>query len=1698
MRGPFLLALALAACLCLLAEGALLPIEPAQAQTGPSFGTETIDDITLLTYDRSFSVTLPEASGGSAPLSYSLTGALPTGLSFNTSSRVLSGYPTATSTAVTYTYTVTDSASPAATASLTFTITVNDGSSSDKAVLEALYDATNGASWTDNQDWKSSKPIGEWAGVTTDVNGRVIYLSYLDSGGRAISNNLNGTLPADLGKLSRLRQLVLAKNSQLTGGIPKELGNLSRLQTLFLNENNLTGGIPKELGNLSQLQHLRLQQNKLTGGIPKELGKPPLLSQLLLNANELTGPIPPELGSLTRLTQLWLHQNELTGPIPPELGNLTMLTQLVLARNQLTGGIPPELGKLTKLTYLWLQGNQLTGGIPPEVANLLTINPTLNFETDDASGPTLSEASVNGTALILTFNEALSTSSAPAKEAFTVRADGFEWELEDIRQGDGTMVSPVSLSRSKVTLTLPHAATPANSVTVSYDKTLANNKLQDVVGNEAESFVNEDADNVTPAGSASITTTNLVSTPSFDTNSDSAPDTYGRGEHFLFKVTYSSDVIWDLSAEGAQLAVQVIVGSNTRTAPLVTGGATSGRARTLVFRYTFVQADVDTNGIALRNDPVYRFVFPTGGATLQDAEGRNAARSIGSFFGDTLSNHKVDGGRSATDDQAPKLIDAMVNGATVKLTFDEDLAPVNEADERELRYAFIVQGGRWGGTLIGNQSPNRVTVSGPTATLFDLGSPFVPGQPVTVSYWKGPGLPWLKDAAGNEVAAFDDVPATNVTPPGDASPPVMKSATVEGNDLRLVFDRGLLEWSVPEARRFWVWRSSGGPTIPAPGTGAVRIRGTTVEVTLEESVAAGESLWVNYLKDDDANPLRGANGDEVADIWSRRVVSLDETAPSALSGAVGGKEVTLYFSEALDETSVPATGDFEANVTPQGDTMATTRAVSVVSVKGAAVFLTLATSTAVGDTVTVAYAKPTAEEANPIRDPAGNETATFSAITLTNEGEADQDKPALTTAKVDGGVLTLTFDQPLDPTKVPDNGAFLVSDPPTSYRIDVVRVQGVEVKLVLGWPVMPCEDGIMVRYVKPRREALRNRWAIQPDDVSKAVANERADDCDSGGATGMSANGPRMTLGFDGALDRRAAPRAAHFTVTPSSGGERTDVLDAAFLTVGSGVELTLSRPLADGERSTVRYRRAAGQVGLWNMEGRQLADFDAEVVAGAPSVAGVAITSDAGDDDTYLLGETIRITLTFNEAVDVDMAGGTPRLKIDMDPAEWGEKWADYDSGSGAATLTFTHTVVQPNYSTQGVAVLEDTLELNGGSIKAASSDTDVGLDHDGLDHDASHKVDWRRSPGQANRAPAVDTEAENYEFFTGQQNIPRGFLFSKSFYQVLTDPDGDELTYSVSVSERHRQLLDDLSIGLDYRTPENSHRPLEVFHRVWFEVDSEEDWKAISPALSDPVLVTATLTARDPEGLSVSLDGSIMVDWESHPEVVKATASEQSIELTFDVAVEDGPATTPGQFTVNVVNGDGTAATVAVTGVSVNGAVVTLGLGSELEYGQTVSLDYAHDDDTPLQRDGGGDSAPGFSGQAVSHDITPSAPTVTGVEITSEPGGDDTYKLGETISVTLTFSEAVTVTGTPRLKIDMDPAHWGEKWATYASGSGTKTLTFTHTVVEPNYSTQGIAVLANSLSLNGGTIQASGVAADLAHTSRNHDPKHKVDWRQ
>ena len=234
---------------------------------------------------------------------------------------------------------------------------------SDREILAALYEATDGPNWTNTYNWVTDVPIGDWYGVSTDASGRVVELDLF-------RNDLTGPIPPELGNLASLEWLSLVRND-LTGPIPPELGSLTSLEGLRLSENDLRGPIPPELGRLTSLRWLYLSDNDLTGPIPPELVNLSNLRTLRLNSNDLTGPIPPELGRLTSLGQLYLSGNDLTGPIPPELGNLTSMRGLNLASNDLTGALPPELAGISTLRELSLANNSgLSGPLPARLTDL--------------------------------------------------------------------------------------------------------------------------------------------------------------------------------------------------------------------------------------------------------------------------------------------------------------------------------------------------------------------------------------------------------------------------------------------------------------------------------------------------------------------------------------------------------------------------------------------------------------------------------------------------------------------------------------------------------------------------------------------------------------------------------------------------------------------------------------------------------------------------------------------------------------------------------------------------------------------------------------------------------------------------------------------------------------------------------------------------------------------------------------------------------------------------------------------------------------------------------------------------------------------------------------------------------------------------------------------------------------------------------
>ena len=99
----------------------VLPDE-TPAPVALSFGTETVDNQAWEVDTSITSLTLPEATGGNGTITYSLSPALPTGVTFSAGNRRISGTPTGRFSSATFTYTATDA--DGTTVELTFTIVV--------------------------------------------------------------------------------------------------------------------------------------------------------------------------------------------------------------------------------------------------------------------------------------------------------------------------------------------------------------------------------------------------------------------------------------------------------------------------------------------------------------------------------------------------------------------------------------------------------------------------------------------------------------------------------------------------------------------------------------------------------------------------------------------------------------------------------------------------------------------------------------------------------------------------------------------------------------------------------------------------------------------------------------------------------------------------------------------------------------------------------------------------------------------------------------------------------------------------------------------------------------------------------------------------------------------------------------------------------------------------------------------------------------------------------------------------------------------------------------------------------------------------------------------------------------------------------------------------------------------------------------
>ncbi|NBQ33485.1 MAG: hypothetical protein EBU21_16300, partial [Proteobacteria bacterium] len=244
----------------------------------------------------------------------------------------------------------------------------------------------------------------------------------------------------------------------------------------------------------------------------------------------------------------------------------------------------------------------------------------------------------------------------------------------------------------------------------------------------------------------------------------------------------------------------------------------------------------------------------------------------------------------------------------------------------------------------------------------------------------------------------------------------------------------------------------------------------------------------------------------------------------------------------------------------------------------------------------------------------------------------------------------------------------------------------------------------------------------------------------------------------------------------------------------------------------------------------------------------------------------------------------------------------------------------------------------------------------------------------------------------------------------------------------------------------------------------------------------VTATVSATDTAGNALSATGQTgftidntaptvtSIVRASNAAALTTGASAPAFTVTFSESVS---GVTAANFAVNRGSGiDGTPPTIASVTGSGTTWTVTLGVtGTTGDYGSntnaTLGLTVVPASNA-VDAAGNALASATVTGTNESYNLDTTAPVVSGVTSTLANGS---YKAGQAVPVTVTFSEPVTVTGTPQLTLATGTP--STTAVNYTSGSGTTVLTFTYMVAAGNTSADLDYAATTSLALNGGTIR-------------------------
>ena len=1280
-------------------------------------------------------------------------------------------------------------------------------------------------------------------------------------------------------------------------------------------------------------------------------------------------------------------------------------------------------------------------------------------ETPETTPPELADTNpltVNGAALVLTYNEALDTNSVPASGDISVKVGGIAVELAD--------TNPVAVSGSAVTLTLTAAVAPGAAVTVSYTVPTGDgaNPIRDAAGNNAAGLSDRAVTNITPGVLLSVSALTVAEG--------------GSGTYTVaLAAAPSGDVTVAIASDNADVTIDDTDGGTNGVQNTLTFTTSSwSTAQTVTVRAADdADAAPDTATLTHTIDGASEYdnlADPTLGVTVTENDKLPGAPSIGS-------------------------VTAGAGQLTVAWSAPTDPGYSNGTDESHTDNAVTAYDVRHILTSAADKSDSHWTVvedawtSGGGDLEYAIAS-LTAGQ--------------SHDVQVRAVTQAGDGPwsATSTGTPSDSAAPSLSTAAVNGAALVLTYDEALDTTHEPAAGAFTVKVNGAGRTVSDVG-----VAGSAVTLTLASAVTAGQTVTVSYaLPAAVAERLQDAVGNEAAALTDQAVTNA--TGPPTLSTAtVTGAALVLTYSEPLDTSSVPAAGAFRVEVNDAA------RGVSNVAVAGRAVTLTLASAVTAGQTVTLDY---TAPGTNPIQDADGNDAADLSdrdvinaltpAVTITRRTAAPAQAATVTegatvnftisasprpSASVnvrlrraggaafglaDGTVsVPLSTDRDLNLSYSSANDALDDADSDftvtvlagTGYRVgtpssatvtiedddklagapSISSVTAGMARLTVAWSA-PADPGYSngtddshtdnavtaydVRHIlSSATDKSDSHWTVVDDawtsgDLEHAIASltngqshdvqvravTRAGDGPwSGTSTGTpraeltapslstaSVNGAVLVLTYDEALDTAHVPAAGAFTVKVNGAGRTVSDVGVA----GSAVTLTLASAVTAGQTVTVSYALpAAAADRLQDAAGNEAAALaDQAVTNSTPDGPLVTIAADAA---TVTEGSTAAFTVTASAAPASALGVKVAVAEVSAFGVSAGEHTVTISAGATSGSLS--------------IATAGDTLDEPNAAITATvKAGTGYAL---GTTWSAAATIqDDDARPG----APSITSVTAGEERLTVAWSAPLDPGWSDGTEGSHTD--NPVTAYDV------RHILTSAT--------DKSDGQWTVTDDAWSSGNLQYAIASLAAGQSHDVQVRAVTRAGDGPWSGTSTgtpqaDTTVPTLADTNPLTVNGAA----LVLTYDEALDTGSVPARTDFAVRV----GSSAR-AVSNVAVSGSAVTLTLASAVTAGQVVTVSYTAAAANPIQ-DAAGNDAANLVNQAVTN-ATPGV-LLSRTSLTVAEGGSGTY----TVRLNSRPSGSVTVTiasGDAEVTVDTDARMLGSQTTlvfTTSNWSAARTVT-------------------------------------------------------